>query len=121
MAAGEAAVVKKALRVRVLPWNWTMCWSDIFRLILEANFVAKFMAEKDLWGGEFWLEDKTWTSLLLLEAEEEIAESSFELRAKNEGCFDLSLGGTGGGLATSGSGVGFIWGFFATGSIQIFS
>ena len=25
-----------------------MCWSDIFRLIFEANFVAKFMAEKDL-------------------------------------------------------------------------
>jgi len=42
--------------------------------------------------------------LLLLEAEEEMAESSFELRAKNEGCFDLSLGGTGGGVVISVSG-----------------
>ena len=76
-----------------------------------------------LCGGEFWLEDKTWTSLLLLEAEEEMAESSFELRAKNEGCFDLSLGGTGGGVVTSVSGFSglIIWGFLATGSIQMFS
>ena len=37
----------------------------------------------------------------VLEANEEMAESLFELRAKNEGCFDLSRGGTGGGVTSS--------------------
>ena len=36
----------------------------------------------------------------VLEANKEMAESSFELRAKNEGCFDLSRGGTGGGVTS---------------------
>ena len=36
----------------------------------------------------------------VLEADEEMAESLFELRAKNEGCLDLSLGGTGSGVTS---------------------
>ena len=63
----------------------TMCWSDIFRLIFEANLAKfKFKREDDLCGviippkGEL----KAFTSLLELDADEEIAESSFVLEKK---------------------------------------